>query len=121
MDDNSERRDVVALGMIAAYGVILKVLAALPVPIALPELMGSMFADEVHEALVRAHQVIEDVPMDEDAMEGAKRTLVDWIAASEMMFSDAEDPETWKVHFIEIQVTRILSTGKAVIAILRKE
>lgn len=112
MDDHGKRHDAIEVSVIAAYGVIAKILLALPLPIAIPTVIGSMYADQIHEDLITAHRIMADIPMDDGIRQWTREMILDWITAVDMMFEDAQDPEPWKLDFVDTQIARVLATGR---------
>lgn len=122
MDENHQNRHRKAVvNMIAAYGLIMKVLGFLPLPIGIPSLRDSLYAGEVETGLIRAYQALHDLPMDEEAKRFTGQMILDWIAASDVMFRDEEEEASWHLDLVEIQVARILAAADLVQEILNRD
>lgn len=119
MEEHQRRHEGLAVGMIAAYAAIMKLLTALPLPIGLPPVKdGGIFGAEVREGLIRANTALADLPMEEEAQRWLNQMITDWMAATDLLFAEAEDPADWMLDFVENQVIRILLAGELVEEIL---
>lgn len=118
MDAHDERHRSAVVNMISAYTLIMKVLALTPIPIGIAPIMETPYTDEVYEALIRANEVLRDVPMDAEARQYISEIILDWVIGSEWLLSDEEDPAPWKLDIVRLQVQRIKATADIVVAML---
>lgn len=121
MNDHESRRGNAIIKMIAAYTEIMKTLAILPLPVGLPMLLDTVWAEEIETGLVRAHEVIRDIPMNEELTFWARQMIVDWLIGSEFLFRDAEDPAPWKLDLVEFQAIRVLGAAQIVVEELNSD
>lgn len=105
-----ERHEDMSDHLRAVYRRIADILEWGPLPIGVPKLHSGIFAESVHRSLVTAYTVLQDLPMDdaEKALMGSM--VLDWVTASQQMFSYEEDPEEWKLDVVSIQLRRIYSS-----------
>ncbi|MBA9005979.1 hypothetical protein [Thermomonospora cellulosilytica] len=110
MDDHERRHLVAEDQLLIAYGVIMRVLAALPLPIKIPS-AANIHGDHVHHSLLRAYDLIGDIPMKDSTREVIREMVLDWVIAEEIVEDDGKYPARWKLDLADTQHARILAAA----------
>lgn len=97
----------VALRLIGTYGFVIKVLQGLPVPIQVSAVVTDRFDLEIGRDLVRALDLLADIPMDATYREQVRGLVIDWLTAADYLADAREDFEFWKVDFVATQLYRV--------------
>ncbi|MEU9019204.1 hypothetical protein [Actinomadura sp. NPDC048394] len=111
MDDRNRPLEVATLRLIAAYGLVVKALKLLPLPIEVPAVLDSnVWTAEIRESLVRTCELLNDLPMEEPFRAQVRLILIDWITGSDVLFDAQEEFADWKTDFARIQADRITAS-----------
>ncbi|WP_433330003.1 hypothetical protein [Spirillospora sp. CA-294931] len=114
MDDHpgKDPRELLAevtLHLISTYGLLVKALAGLPIPIELPSLLDGWHTEEIDDSLIRAYYLVAEIPLGSRKRETLRGMLLDWIAAADCLLDAQEAPALWKLDFCVTQLVRIRS------------
>ncbi|MFV2172324.1 hypothetical protein ACFHW2_11920 [Actinomadura sp. LOL_016] len=104
----------VTLHLIAAYGIVMKALQNLPLPIEVPAILGTHYDAEIADRLVRSLDLLVDIPMGDEKREAVRALVIDWLVARDYLFQAEEDLELWKLDFTVTQITRVHARWKRI-------
>ncbi|TDD37876.1 hypothetical protein E1287_07415 [Actinomadura sp. KC06] len=110
MEDHNRAIEAAKLRLLATYGLVIKALQMLPIPIEVPAVLDSMWTAEIHESLTRTYDLLNDLPMQEPLRAQVKVMVIDWISAADYLFDAQEEFADWKTDFALIQAERITAS-----------
>lgn len=111
-DHDKERFLMLAEAAVGAYAYVAGLLADLPVPIVLPDLVQAVDGEptECLMALSRARQLIEDEPIEEDHKRAYEHMVLEWFAAYEILaLTKLAGPAPWRLDVVEYALNRLMS------------
>lgn len=119
--DYPDRDDLLAevtLKLVTAFGFVIKALQLLPIPIEVPATVSPYLGGDLEATLVRALDLLGDVPMDAAHREEIRAMVIDWMTAADYLFQAEEHFERWKIEFITTQVTRVTARWSKILDLL---
>ncbi|MFF9215608.1 hypothetical protein [Streptomyces viridosporus] len=112
--DSRERFLMLAEAAVGAYAYLAGLLADLPVPVVIPDLVQAMDSDveptECLLALNRARVLIEDEPISEAHKRAYEHMVLDWFAAYEVLaLTKMAGPAPWRLDVVEFALNRMVT------------
>ncbi|MET9815310.1 hypothetical protein [Streptomyces sp. NPDC006355] len=110
--DSKERFLMLAEAAVGAYAYVAGLLADLPVPITLPDLVQAVDGEptECLMALSRARVLIEDEPIEEAHKRAYEHMVLDWFAAYEILaLTKMAGPAPWRLDVVEFALNRLVT------------
>src|SRR5690606_4857253 len=108
--DYPHRDDLLAevtLKLVTAYGLVIKALQGLPIPIEVPATVDPYLSTDLEQRLARVLNLLADIPMDTNYRGHVRGLVIDWMTAADYLYQAEEEFHWWKVEFIVTQIQRI--------------
>lgn len=107
-DPTPEQLEAISFGLVTLYGLIGKILSALPIPIGLP-MASEMEGAEMAKALQEARVALNDLPMDQFTKMVIDKAILEWVTANDLLLlACAYGQERWRMSAIAYTISRLI-------------
>ncbi|MFI8531080.1 hypothetical protein ACIGMX_12605 [Streptomyces aquilus] len=117
--DNRERFLELAEGVVGAYAYIASLLADLPVPVIIPDIVrmadGDRDPSDALLAVQRVRAVVEDEPISQTLIRCYEHMMLDWMAAYELLaLAKMAGLAPWRLDAVEFALNRLVTWAEVI-------